>query len=154
MSESLKQNHRGQKKGMTGKQQPADEARSLQETILVVDDEDSVRKLIEKTLRRHGYQVLSAASGPEAVRLAEQFSGHIDLALIDVVMPELSGRETYRRVAQVRPDLKVIYMSGYSQLVAASEKLADPGAEFLHKPYTLAGLVSRVQQVLQTRIDI
>ena len=139
---------------MTEKQQPADELRSPQETILVVDDEDSVRKLIEKTLRRHGYQVLSAASGPEAIRLAEEFSGRIDLALVDVVMPEISGGETYRRIAKTRPDLKVIYMSGYSQLVAASEKLAEPGAEFLHKPYTLAGLVSRVQQVLGTSIDI
>lgn len=124
------------------------------ETIIVVDDEDSVRKLVNKTLERHGYRVLSAANGLEAIRMVERYTGTIDLALVDLMMPELSGRATYREIAKLRPSIKVIYMSGYSQLIAASEKLADPGDEFLYKPYTLAGLVSRVQQVLKTAIDI
>jgi two-component system, cell cycle sensor histidine kinase and response regulator CckA len=124
------------------------------ETILVVDDEESVLKLVVKTLQRHEYRVLSAASGLEAIRTVEKYKGPIDLALIDLMMPELSGRVTYREIAKLRPGLKVIYMSGYSQLIAASEKLAQPGDEFLYKPYTLAGLVSRVQQVLKTAIDI
>ena len=124
------------------------------ETIVVVDDEESVLKLVTKTLERHGYRVLGAASGLEAIRAVERFNGKIDLALVDLMMPELSGRATYRELAKLRPELKVIYMSGYSQLIAASEKLADPGGEFLYKPYTLAGLVSRVQQVLKTAIDI
>ncbi len=124
------------------------------ETIVVVDDEDSVRKLVTKTLDRHGYRVLSAASGLEAIRAVERHSGKIDLALVDLMMPELSGRATYRELARLRPGLKVIFMPGYSQLIPAAEKLAEPGDEFLYKPYTLAGLVSRVQQVLKTAIDI
>jgi len=135
-------------------QQAEKEPAVVRETILVVDDEPSVRKLIEKTLQKYGYRTLAAGCGPEAVQLASEFDGQIDLALIDVMMPEMSGRETYQRIAAERAGLKVIYMSGYSQLVAASERLADPGAEFLYKPYTLAGLVSRVQQVLKTTIDI
>ena len=125
-----------------------------QETILIVDDEDSVRKLVEKTLRRHGYQTLGAASGPQAISMAEAFAGRIDLALIDLMMPDMSGRETYQRLRETRPNLQVIYMSGYSQLMALTEKFAEPGAAFLGKPYTLAGLVSRVQQMLKTTIDI
>jgi two-component system, cell cycle sensor histidine kinase and response regulator CckA len=154
MSVSLKKRKHRKTNGMTANQQLDSNGRDGQETILVVDDEDSVRKLIEKTLQRHGYQVLSAANGPAAIAMVEGFAGRIDLALVDIMMPEMSGRETYQRIAQQRPGLKVIYMSGYSQLVVASEKLADPEDAFLYKPYTLAGLVSRVQQVLQTSIDI
>jgi CheY-like chemotaxis protein len=136
------------------KQNRSDSEEQVRETIVVVDDEDAVRRLVTKTLERHGYRILSAGSGLEAIRAVEKFKHKIDLALIDLMMPELSGRATYRELAKLRPGLKVIYMSGYSQLIAASEKLAEPGDEFLYKPYTLAGLVSRVQQVLKTAIDI
>ena len=136
------------------KQNQSNAEEHARETIVVVDDEDSVRKLVTRTLERHGYRTLSAASGLEAIGAVEKFKEKIDLALVDLMMPELSGRATYRELAKLRPGLKVIYMSGYSQLIAAAEKLSEPGDEFLYKPYTLAGLVSRVQQVLKTAIDI
>jgi len=117
-------------------------------TILVVEDETAVRKLACNILHSHGYEVLEASSSPDALRLAETHGGPIDLLLTDVVMPRMNGRELYRQIASLRPDVKVLYMSGYINDVIAHHGVLDAQIEFLQKPFTVDGLVRRVSEML------
>lgn len=117
-------------------------------TVLVVEDETAVRKLACNILRNHGYEVLEANSSPDALRLAETHGGQIDLLLTDVVMPQMNGRELYRHVASLRPDVKVLYMSGYTDDVIAHHGVLDAQIEFLQKPFTVDGLVRKVRKLL------
>ena len=117
-------------------------------TILVVEDETAVRKLACNILENHGYEVIEASSGPDAVRLAESHGGPIDLLLTDVVMPQMNGRELYRRIASLRPDVKVLYMSGYTDDVIAHHGVLDAQIEFLQKPFTVDGLVRKISEML------
>ena len=84
------------------------------ETVLVVENEAAIKALVQMALERHGYVVLTAESGSEALRLAAAHQGPIDLLITDVVMPVMSGRQLVERLAAIKPDLKVIYMSGYT----------------------------------------
>ncbi|OLC01715.1 MAG: hypothetical protein AUH45_10585 [Gemmatimonadetes bacterium 13_1_40CM_69_22] len=120
------------------------------ETILLVEDEHLVRLLARKVLERAGYRVLVAAGGAEALDLAERYAGPIHLLLSDVVMPGMNGRELMRRLAQLRPDLRVLYMSGYADEAVAQHGVLDPGTAFLQKPFTPGGLADKVRGVLDT----
>jgi two-component system cell cycle sensor histidine kinase/response regulator CckA len=108
---------------------------SGRETVLVVEDQDSVRKLTVQMLRRHGYRTLEAAQGDEALQLAGSYDGPIHLLLTDVVMPHMTGRELAERLTQVRPATKVLYMSGYAEDVIASRGLLEPGLRHIAKPF-------------------
>jgi PAS domain S-box-containing protein len=117
------------------------------ETILLVEDEDMVRKLVRETLEQEGYKILEAADPERALKISRTYEGLIHLMITDVVMPQESGRSLALRLAQHRPDMKVIYMSGYSDAsIAGSEELA--AAEFLQKPFTPAVLARKVRAVL------
>jgi two-component system cell cycle sensor histidine kinase/response regulator CckA len=117
-------------------------------TILVVEDETAVRKLACNILQSHGYTVLEASSSPDAVRLAKTYKHPIDLLLTDVVMPQMNGRDLYRRIASLRPGMKVLYMSGYTDDVIAHHGVLDAQIEFLQKPFTVDGLVGKVTEML------
>jgi len=101
-------------------------------------------------LERAGYRVLVAAGGAEALDLAERYAGPIHLLLTDVVMPGMNGRELMRRLAPLRPDLRVLYMSGYADEAVAQHGVLDPGTAFLQKPFTPGGLADKVRRVLDT----
>ena len=118
------------------------------ETILVVEDEDAVLSLARKVLERQGYHVLTAARGREALRLAREHAGPIDLLFCDVVMPDLTGKEVTERVVRLRPGISTIMTSGYAEHVLAHDGVVDAGVEFLEKPYTPAGLLGKVREVL------
>jgi CheY-like chemotaxis protein len=105
------------------------------ETVLLVEDEDAVRALAREVLRRHGYMVLEARHGVDALRVAERHGDDIHLLITDVVMPHMSGRELSERLLSVRPTTKTLFMSGYTDHALLPEDLA-PGAEFLQKPFT------------------
>jgi two-component system, cell cycle sensor histidine kinase and response regulator CckA len=128
-------------------QSPAPPARGT-ETILLVEDEETVRTLSHRALSTLGYSVLAASSGAEALRVAERQPGPIHLVLTDVVMPELGGRELVRQLAALRPGMKVLYISGYSDEAIAQHGVLDPGTAFLQKPFTPDRLASRVREVL------
>jgi CheY-like chemotaxis protein len=116
------------------------------ETILVVEDEESLRTLTRTILERNGYKVLEAGSGKEAIEIAQRHSGSIDLLLTDMVMPGMNGHEVARGVAAARPGVKVIYMSGYTEFSdngpAQSEDILLP------KPVTREALLRKMQEVL------
>jgi two-component system cell cycle sensor histidine kinase/response regulator CckA len=119
-------------------------------TLLLVEDEDAVRMFAVRALRNKGYTVLEAESGEAALEVLEQHGGDIDLLISDVVMPNMDGPTLMREVHKDRPDLKVIFISGYAE--DAFRKNLDPGAEFelLPKPFSLKQLAAKVKDVLVT----
>lgn len=121
---------------------------SGRETVLVVEDEEAVRKLAERILRSAGYNVLVAASGGDALLLCEEHGGAIDLLLTDVVMPQVSGRELAERLTGMCPKLKVLYMSGYTDNAIVHHGVLDAGMRFIGKPFAAAELTRKVREVL------
>ncbi|HMK22039.1 MAG TPA: PAS domain S-box protein, partial [Terriglobales bacterium] len=122
------------------------------ETVLLVEDEDSVRELVRDTLIGRGYHVIEAENGLAGMKQTESYSGKIDLLITDVVMPGMSGRELAQRVAAARPDIKVLYLSGYTEDAIIHEGALDPGTAFLQKPFTLHGLARKVHEVLHGQV--
>ncbi|MCK5798405.1 MAG: PAS domain S-box protein [Deltaproteobacteria bacterium] len=120
------------------------------ETILVVEDDEFVRKMAVRILRRMGYRVLRADSGEEALALASQHDGAIDLLFTDVLMPRMDGHELAMRFAELRPDTKVLYASGHSEDVIAHHGVLREGLAFIAKPYAIDALARRIREVLDT----
>ena len=125
-------------------------ARSLRgtETIMVAEDTAAVRAVVRDVLERHGYTVVEAATGREAAQLAGRRPGGIDLLVTDVVMPELSGRDLVRELRTVKPDLKVLYMSGYTDDAVLRQGMLEPGAAFIQKPFRPDDLARRIRDLL------
>jgi two-component system, cell cycle sensor histidine kinase and response regulator CckA len=121
------------------------------ETVLVVEDEGRVRKLISDVLRGQGYTVIGATRGDEALRLCRAFRGEIHLALVDVVMPEMNGPDLVRALAALRPSLRVLFMSGYTDETVGRHGLSESGAAFLQKPFLPAALARKVREVLDAQ---
>jgi CheY-like chemotaxis protein len=119
------------------------------ETVLLVEDELSVRDLAARILRRQGYKVLEASDGNEAFLLAQNHSGkNIHLMITDVVMPRMGGRELADRLKNVRSDMKVLFISGYTDDAIVHHGVLDPGIEFLQKPFSPTALAQKVREVL------
>jgi PAS domain S-box-containing protein len=129
----------------------AEAPRRGNETILVIEDEAVVRNLACRGLRQHGYTVLEAENGIQALRLVEEHSS-IDLVISDVVMPEMGGRKFGQSLAVVRPDLPILYMSGYTGEDVVQRGLLEPGAPFQQKPFTPVTLATKVRAILDQRV--
>ena len=119
------------------------------ETVLLVEDEESVRQLVRETLAAKGYRVMEADNGEAGLRLAEGHAGTIHLLITDVVMPGMSGRELAQRVTATRPETKVLFLSGYTEDAIIHEGVLEPGTAFLQKPFTLLVLSRKVREVLR-----
>ena len=117
------------------------------ETILLVEDQPSVRRLLSQTLLLNGYEVLEAADGLEAIQIVDQHAHPIDLLLTDVVMPNLNGGELARRVAEKRPEMRVLFTSGYMD-DSVVKGIVSTGAQFLPKPFSPGTLLQKVRNVL------
>jgi len=120
------------------------------ETVLLVEDEDGVRALIRQVLHRNGYTVLQASHGGEALLLCERHEGKIDLLLTDVVLTHMSGTELAQRLLKLRPDMRVLYMSGYTDEAIVQHGVLSPGTQFLQKPFTNEFLARMVREVLDS----
>ncbi|MGH9398522.1 MAG: PAS domain S-box protein [Terriglobia bacterium] len=118
------------------------------ETILVVEDEDSVRVVLGKILDGMGYQVIEASRGDEALELCRNHKNTIHLMLTDIAMPRMNGQELARRVAEVHPETKVLFMIGYAGNKVGAMDVLETGAHFLSKPFTADGLGQKVRQIL------
>lgn len=120
------------------------------ETILVVEDEPMVRKLACETLAAYGYTVLEADSPEVGLQIAAAHETKIHLLLTDVIMPEMNGRQLYNKIIQIRPDIKVLYMSGYTDNVIVHHGVLDEGINFLEKPFTIRRFGQKVRRVLDS----
>jgi len=118
------------------------------ETVLLVEDQDSLREMAVEVLKRKGYQVLEARNAGEALLICEQHTGLVHLMLTDVVMPRMGGRDLYERLRPWHPEMKVLYMSGYTDDAAIQQGLIDAGSEFLEKPFSPELLALKLRQVL------
>jgi two-component system cell cycle sensor histidine kinase/response regulator CckA len=121
------------------------------ETVLLVEDEARVRKLIVDVLTGHGYTVVEATRGEEAIRLCKTRQGMIDLAIIDVVMPGMSGPDLARQLTPVCPDMRLLYISGYTDEAVLHHGIPQSGVEFLQKPFLPDALLRKVRDVLDSR---
>lgn len=118
------------------------------ETVLLVEDEESVRELVRETLESRGYRVLEAENGEAALRVTEKLSDPVDVLITDVVMPGMSGRELSARLSASCPQTKVLYLSGYTEDAIVHEGVLEPGTAFLQKPFTLQALARKLREVL------
>jgi len=123
-------------------------AGSATETVLVVEDESAVLRLSKLVLERLGYVVLTATTPGEAIELFEARGSQVHLLVTDVVMPEMNGRELATRLRLTRPDLKALYVSGYSASALAPKGMLESGVHFLQKPFTLEDLATSVREAL------
>jgi CheY-like chemotaxis protein len=121
------------------------------ETVLVVEDEPEVRSLVERVLKHEGYEVLVAERPSEALAISSRLEIQLDLLVTDVVMPEMNGCELARRLRPFRPDLPVLYVSGYTDDAIARQGTLNPGIALLEKPFRPRDLAERVREVLDSR---
>jgi len=127
---------------------PPPAARPAEETILLVEDEEMVRELVRQLLVQQGYTVLTASGGAEALTLCQRHPGPIHLLLTDVVMPQMSGRELSIFLASIRPEARVLYMSGYTDDAIVHHGVLEPGTAFIQKPFTPEALEAMIRKVL------
>jgi PAS domain S-box-containing protein len=118
------------------------------ETILLVEDEANLRYLARQYLEKQGYKVIEAADGAVAMQIAVAHEGVIHLLLTDVIMPGMNGRELAQRISEIRPNAKVLYMSGYTENVIGQDGTLDAGVRLLQKPFNLRDLKSKVREVI------
>ena len=121
------------------------------ETILLVEDEPAVREVATRSLTTAGYTVLTASGGSDAATVCKEYRGPIDLLLTDVVMPSMSGRALWEQVRELRPEMRVLYMSGYSGTAIAQHGVLTEGTHLIEKPFNGAALARRVREVLAAR---
>jgi DNA-binding NtrC family response regulator len=114
----------------------------------LVEDEEAVRKLAVQFLRRHDYFVLEALHGSDALLVCEQHQGPVQLMVTDVVMPGMSGRELAERLSSLHPEMKVLYMSGYTDNAIVHHGVLDEGPNYIQKPFSMEMLAKKVREVL------
>jgi len=124
------------------------------QTVLVVDDEEMVRIIMVQVLQDNGYTVLEASDGLEALRIAKEHTGRIDLLLTDVKMPGMNGLELAARLLSNRPEMTVLYVSGHADStrqiqLQEGQFIIEPGANFLHKPFSPDGLLQKVRHMME-----
>jgi CheY-like chemotaxis protein len=119
------------------------------ETVLLVEDEPAILKMISMMLERLGYTVLATGTPDEAVRLAEEYSSRIDILMTDVIMPGMNGRNLAKSLLSIYPDIRVLYMSGYTANVIAHHGVLDEGVHFIQKPFSMKDLSAKIRQALE-----
>ena len=118
------------------------------ETILLVEDEVMILDMTTAMLKELGYTVLTAGTPGEAIRLATEHPGSIDLLMTDVVMPEMNGRDLAKNLLAIRPTLNRLFMSGYTDNVIAHHGVLDEGLHFIQKPFSVKDLATKIREVL------
>jgi PAS domain S-box-containing protein len=132
---------------------PVTETAANSETVLVVEDDPIVRKMVCRVLQNAGYQVLSAHHGGDGLRIYQECGDHIGLILTDLVMPEISGPALVEKIKSRNPEVKVVYMSGYADKAAVGYGYLDPAVPFVQKPFNSADLLRKVREALDLHVD-
>jgi DNA-binding NtrC family response regulator len=124
---------------------------TVTETVLVVEDENTILYMARQMLERLGYTVETATNPSEALEISRQPDKTIHLLITDVVMPEMNGRDLSLKLNKIHPDIKTLYMSGYTANVIAHHGVLDEGVEFIQKPFSLKDLTMKVREVLDSK---
>ncbi len=124
------------------------------ETVLLVEDEQNVRELVGDYLRRAGYHVLEAEDGEHAMKAAAAHHGSIQILVTDVVMPHMSGSELASKLAAVRPEMKVLFISGYTDDTVFRHGVLEGGVAYLQKPFNLNSVAQKIREVLGGRVPV
>jgi CheY-like chemotaxis protein len=127
---------------------PPRPVRGRGEVVLVVEDEAALREVTRRILARNGYEVLVASNGYQAINLATTGTQHLDVLLTDVVMPGIQGKEVAERVRRLRPEVRVLYMSGYTHGLLGVQGILEPGVHLLEKPFSETSLLAKLHVVL------
>lgn len=120
----------------------------MKQTILLVEDEEMIRSLMMEVLERAGYRVLACSHPKEGIEVSREHGGKIDLLLTDVVMPGMNGREMANRIREILPEIRVVFMSGYTDHALTADGPIDSTFEYLQKPFTLKTLTQKMAEVL------
>jgi len=118
------------------------------ETVLLAEDDHDVRKLINKVLVKHGYKVMEAVDGEEAVRVFAENRDNIDILLFDIIMPKMKGTEAYEEITKIKPEIKVLFMSGYTEEVIYRKGVLEKGLSFISKPVSPHEILKKIREVL------
>jgi CheY-like chemotaxis protein len=124
------------------------------ETILLVEDDDEVRQVASRILRRNGYRVLEAGNGADALRVCENENDPVDLIVTDLVMPEMGGSELAKKIREQQPDARILFTSGYTEDAVVRQSLLQEGEAFIEKPFTPAKLANKAREMLSTEDDL
>jgi CheY-like chemotaxis protein len=124
---------------------------NVRATVLLVEDDEMVRKLAQVILEKSGFKVLEASAPREALRISSEFAGKIDILVSDVVMPEMSGCDLATAITVSRPDIKILLMSGYTDEAMPRNIMPATGSEFLEKPFSANGLLSKIWELLEAK---
>ena len=122
-------------------------------SILVVEDNNELRKLATSILKRYGFTVMEAGETKKAIDIAKNKETTIDLLLTDVVMPKMNGRELFNNISKWQPAMEVLYMSGYTDDIISHHGILQEGVHFIQKPFTVQGLIQKIQQVMKKQDD-
>lgn len=127
----------------------AEQVQCGNETILLVEDEPAILRMVSNMLEKQGYTVLATNTPCEAIRLADEHAGKINLLLTDVIMPEMNGRDLAAKLLALYPQLGALFMSGHTRNIIANNGVLDEGVYFIQKPFSLSGLATKVREVLE-----
>lgn len=136
---------------MHSPKEPHKQNPTVTETVLVVEDENTILYMARQMLERLGYTVETATNPSEALEISRQPDKTIHLLITDVVMPEMNGRDLSLKLNKIHPDIKTLYMSGYTANVIAHHGVLDEGVEFIQKPFSLKDLTMKVREVLDSK---
>jgi CheY-like chemotaxis protein len=128
-----------------------DDVKSGRETVLIVEDEAAILNLAKKYLEQNGYTVLAARNPMEAIGIAHDYDGEIDLLLSDVIMPGMDGSQLMEKLGNIMPTIRTMFMSGYSANVIEQRGILDKDIEFIEKPFTMRSLVHRIRRFLDRK---
>lgn len=133
---------------LRGSIQHIEKQENIQASILIVEDEFSVRKMIVAGLAKRGHQIFTSENAEKALEFSRNHSNLIDLMLTDVIMPGMSGKELYNMLIKERPDMKVFFMSGYAENILTSHGIVQKGINFIAKPFTIKEMANKIENIL------
>lgn len=118
------------------------------ETVLLVEDEDQVKEIIRNVLIGYGYNVIDSSGGDEAFEKAENYKGQIHILITDIMMPDINGKELAEKIIAIRPELKVLFMSGYTDSSIVQNGVLESGISFINKPFDIPDFLKKLREIL------
>lgn len=124
------------------------------ETVLIIEDDENIREMLQEVLEQYGYRAISAENGYDGLEKCAIHKDEVKLIIMDVIMPKMNGFETYKRIKALSPEMKIMFMSGYAQDILTSKGIDETGLEFIAKPLPLQELLLRMRKILDKNMEM